>query len=140
MRNDTTPTSDIVASVADGSFDMSASWISVTAERTDIVSYSYPYFDVGVAFVHKPATSRVRIMPFSEFLFRGCKCGDLQGSGVLYGMDTFGRDMGHRSGRNVRNLYGSLMAVTELIGYGMEDSRRPLPANEYFCEGISVPG
>lgn len=54
VRNDMTKTNDVVESVADGTFDVSASWTTITAERSEYVSFSYPYFDVGIAFIYKP--------------------------------------------------------------------------------------
>ncbi|CAM9111763.1 unnamed protein product [Choristocarpus tenellus] len=46
------PTNDGIGMVANGSFDMLASWITITEERSSYVSFTYPFFDVGVRFVY----------------------------------------------------------------------------------------
>lgn len=33
---------------------MTGSWITITAERSEYVSFTYPYYDLGIAFVYKP--------------------------------------------------------------------------------------
>ncbi|CAN0062906.1 unnamed protein product, partial [Choristocarpus tenellus] len=46
------PTNDGIDMVANGSFDMLASWITITEERSSYVSFTYPFYDVGVRFVY----------------------------------------------------------------------------------------
>lgn len=43
----------VIASVADGTFDMVASWITINSIRMDSVSFSYPYFDNDISFVYR---------------------------------------------------------------------------------------
>lgn len=49
-----TATPDTIEMVRNGSADMTGSWITITSERSEYVSFTYPYFDLGLAFVYKP--------------------------------------------------------------------------------------
>lgn len=46
-------TAETVTMVANGTFDMAASWITINEERSEFVSFTYPYYDLGVAFVYR---------------------------------------------------------------------------------------
>lgn len=46
-------TSDTIEMVRNGTKDMAASWITITEERSGYVSFTYPYHDLGIAFVYK---------------------------------------------------------------------------------------
>ncbi|CAN0439485.1 unnamed protein product, partial [Hapterophycus canaliculatus] len=48
------PTPATIEMVRNGSADMTGSWITITAERSEYVSFTYPYYDLGIAFVYKP--------------------------------------------------------------------------------------
>ncbi|CAN0573847.1 unnamed protein product, partial [Laminaria digitata] len=43
----------VVASVADGTFDIVASRITINAPRMDSVSFSYPYYSTSLSFVYR---------------------------------------------------------------------------------------
>ncbi|CAM9847074.1 unnamed protein product, partial [Pylaiella littoralis] len=49
-----TPTPTTIDMVRNGLADMTGSWITITAERSEIVAFTYPYYDLGLAFVYKP--------------------------------------------------------------------------------------
>ncbi|CAB1097281.1 unnamed protein product [Ectocarpus sp. CCAP 1310/34] len=49
-----TTTPDTIEMVRNGSADMTGSWITITSERAEYVSFTYPYFDLGIAFVYLP--------------------------------------------------------------------------------------
>lgn len=49
-----TATTDTIEMVRNGSADMTGSWLTITAERSEYVSFTYPYHDLGIAFVYKP--------------------------------------------------------------------------------------
>lgn len=49
----------VVTSVADGTFDMAASSITITAPRMDSVSFSHPYYSTSLSFVYRKATNEV---------------------------------------------------------------------------------
>ncbi|CAM9847215.1 unnamed protein product [Pylaiella littoralis] len=49
-----TSTPTTIEMVRNGSADMSGSWITITAERSEYVAFTYPYYDLGLAFVYKP--------------------------------------------------------------------------------------
>eukprot|EP00904_Undaria_pinnatifida_P014241 jgi/Undpi1/9948/HiC_scaffold_28.g12402.m1 len=53
VANSSVSPDSVVASVAEGKFDIVASWITITAARMDIVSFSYPYYSSGVSFVYR---------------------------------------------------------------------------------------
>ncbi|CAM9170637.1 unnamed protein product [Phaeothamnion confervicola] len=61
--------STIVATVAAGDYDIGISAITVTGDRWKIVGFSYPYYDLGLAFVYKqPAEAPVPLFRiFSPF-------------------------------------------------------------------------
>ena len=44
---------EVIASVADGTFDIVASWITINSARMDFVSFSHPYYDSGLSFVYR---------------------------------------------------------------------------------------
>lgn len=39
--------------VRNGTKDLAGSWITITEERCNYVSFTYPYYDVGIALVYK---------------------------------------------------------------------------------------
>ncbi|CAN0383864.1 unnamed protein product, partial [Ectocarpus sp. 13 AM-2016] len=47
-----TTTPETIEMVRNGSADMTGSWITITSERAEYVSFTYPYFDLGIAFVY----------------------------------------------------------------------------------------
>eukprot|EP00752_Nemacystus_decipiens_P006992 g6271.t1 len=49
-----TTTPETIELVRNGSADMTGSWITITSERSEYVSFTYPYFDLGISFVYKP--------------------------------------------------------------------------------------
>ncbi|CAM9783735.1 unnamed protein product, partial [Ectocarpus sp. 8 AP-2014] len=49
-----TATPETIEMVRNGSADMTGSWITITSERAEYVSFTYPYFDLGIAFVYLP--------------------------------------------------------------------------------------
>eukprot|EP00903_Cladosiphon_okamuranus_P006970 g6784.t1 len=49
-----TTTPETIEMVRNGSADMTGSWITITSDRSEYVSFTYPYFDLGIAFVYKP--------------------------------------------------------------------------------------
>lgn len=51
---ESTTTTETVEMVRNGSADMTGSYITITAERSEYVSFTYPYFDLGIVFVYKP--------------------------------------------------------------------------------------
>ncbi|CAM9202083.1 unnamed protein product, partial [Hapterophycus canaliculatus] len=54
VANSSVSTAEVIDYVADGKFDMVASWVTITASRLDIVSFSYPYIKTGLSFVYRP--------------------------------------------------------------------------------------
>lgn len=52
-----TATPDTIEMVRNGTADMTGSWITITAERSEFVAFTYPYFDLGIAFVYKPESA-----------------------------------------------------------------------------------
>ena len=52
-----TATSETVTMVRNGSADMAAGWITITADRSEYVSFTYPYYDLYISFVYKPEAS-----------------------------------------------------------------------------------
>ena len=52
-----TTTSETITMVRNGSADMAASWITITADRSENVSFTYPYYDLHISFVYKPRAS-----------------------------------------------------------------------------------
>ena len=52
-----TATSETITMVRNGSADMAASWITITADRSEYVSFTYPYYDLYISFVYKPTVS-----------------------------------------------------------------------------------
>lgn len=53
-----TATPDTITMVRNGSADMTGSWITITSERSEYVAFTYPYFDLGIAFVYKPDSNK----------------------------------------------------------------------------------
>ena len=49
-----TVTPDTIEMVRNGSADMTGSWITITSERSEYVAFTYPYYDLSIAFVYKP--------------------------------------------------------------------------------------
>lgn len=54
-------TSEQIEMVMNGSADMAASWITINKERSTNVSFTFPYYDLWVAFVYKPEAEQVMI-------------------------------------------------------------------------------
>lgn len=53
VANSSVSPDSVVAFVADGKYDILASWITINAQRMDLVSFSYPYYSTGVSFVYR---------------------------------------------------------------------------------------
>lgn len=47
--------------VLNGSADMAASWITINEERSKNVSFTFPYYDLGIIMVYKPQAKQVVI-------------------------------------------------------------------------------
>eukprot|EP00904_Undaria_pinnatifida_P014240 jgi/Undpi1/9947/HiC_scaffold_28.g12401.m1 len=54
VANSTMSPDEVLASVADGTYDIVASWITINAARMEFVSFSYPFYDTGLSFVYRP--------------------------------------------------------------------------------------
>ena len=57
--NSSVSSDSVVASVADGTFDIAASGITIKAAQMDFVSFSYPYYSTSLSFVYRKGTSKV---------------------------------------------------------------------------------
>ncbi|CAN0134873.1 unnamed protein product, partial [Laminaria digitata] len=53
VANSSVSPDEVIASVADGTFDIAASWITINAARMEYVSFSYPFYDSGLNFVYR---------------------------------------------------------------------------------------
>ncbi|CAM9260924.1 unnamed protein product [Chrysoparadoxa australica] len=57
--DDDTPTNTVIDMMEVGTFDMAISWITINSPRWQKVSFSYPYYDLGLAFVYAKETAEV---------------------------------------------------------------------------------
>lgn len=53
VANSSVSPDEVIASVADGTYDIVASWITINADRMDFVSFSYPFYDTGLSFAYR---------------------------------------------------------------------------------------
>ncbi|CAN0584835.1 unnamed protein product, partial [Laminaria digitata] len=53
VANSSISTDEVISWVADGQFDILASWITINAPRMDLVSFSHPYYRTGLSFVYR---------------------------------------------------------------------------------------
>ncbi|CAN0518138.1 unnamed protein product, partial [Laminaria digitata] len=53
VANSSIPPDEVISWVADGQFDMLASWTTINAPRIDLVSFAYPYYTTGLSFVYR---------------------------------------------------------------------------------------
>lgn len=51
--NSSVSADEVIAHVADGTFDIAASWTVISARRMEYVSFSYPFYDSGLSFVYR---------------------------------------------------------------------------------------
>ncbi|CAM9570734.1 unnamed protein product, partial [Scytosiphon promiscuus] len=56
VANSSISTTEVIDYVANGKFDMVASWVTITAPRLDTVAFSYPYIKTGLSFVYRQET------------------------------------------------------------------------------------
>lgn len=57
--NSSVSPNEIVASVAEGRFDMVASRITINIPQMESVSFSYPYYSAGLTFVYREDERKV---------------------------------------------------------------------------------
>lgn len=51
--NSSVTSDEVLDLVADGTYDLVASWTTVNADRMKRVSFSFPYYITGVSFVYR---------------------------------------------------------------------------------------
>eukprot|EP00752_Nemacystus_decipiens_P004321 g3946.t1 len=54
VANSSVQTDEVVGYVANGTYDMVASWVTINERRLETVSFSYPYIQTGLSFVYRP--------------------------------------------------------------------------------------
>eukprot|EP00903_Cladosiphon_okamuranus_P014086 g13093.t1 len=57
VANSSVSTDEVVGYVANGTFDMVASWVTISERMMETVSFSYPYMGTGLSFVYRPEVS-----------------------------------------------------------------------------------
>ncbi|CAM9520701.1 unnamed protein product [Ascophyllum nodosum] len=53
VANSSVTSDEVLDWVAEGMYDVAASWTTITADRTDRVSFSFPFYFTGMAFVYR---------------------------------------------------------------------------------------
>ncbi|CBJ28350.1 conserved unknown protein [Ectocarpus siliculosus] len=54
VANSSVSTDEVIGYVSNGTYDMVASWVTISERRLDTVSFSYPFMATGLSFVYRP--------------------------------------------------------------------------------------
>lgn len=60
VANKSVSPDSVVDSVADGTYDIAASWITINTRRMDFVSFSHPCYSTSMSFVYRAVQYEVR--------------------------------------------------------------------------------
>lgn len=111
----------IIPGIESGNIDMAATGMTITAERSQKVNFSKPYYKSGLAVVVKSDNTAIKGF------------GDLQGKKIAVQIGTTGATEAKKiQGATVREFNSSAEAFMELKAGGADAVVNDLPVNEYY--------